>query len=229
VRLAKGRRVPADMVLIWSSDPTGLSYIKTDQLDGEIDWKVRESIECTQGVIDASGRGEEIFNLNCSVKCGSPNENIYEFAGMFCKGDCEGTGKSLSLKNTLWANTTIAVGEVLGLVVYTGKDTRSGMNMKKPKTKIAKVDSSINTLSKFLFCFTIVLALSLQVIGHLQQLFLIKQVTWVKIFFDYANTKFWVKFIRYLVLLSYIIPISLRTNLDFAKIFYSIVISKDKE
>jgi hypothetical protein len=31
------------------------------------------------------------------------------------------------------------------------------------------------------------------------------------------------------VLLSYIIPISLRTNLDFAKIFYSIVISKDKE
>ena len=122
----------ADMVLIWSSDPKGLSYIKTDQLDGEIDWKVRESIGDTQGVIDARGRGEEIFSLECSVRCGSPSGKNYEFAGMFCMGNCEGLGKSLGLKNTLWANTTIAVGEVLGLVVYTGKDTRSGMNMKKP-------------------------------------------------------------------------------------------------
>lgn len=39
---------------------------------------------------------------------------------------------------------------------------------------------------------------------------------------------FWVtSFMRYLILLSYLIPISLRTNLDFAKLLYSFRINKD--
>ena len=37
-----------------------------------------------------------------------------------------------------------------------------------------------------------------------------------------------IQFMRMLILLSSIIPISMRVNLDFAKLFYSFLINKDK-
>lgn len=37
--------------------------------------------------------------------------------------------ESLSLKNSLWANTILASqGHILGLAIYTGKETRYKMN-----------------------------------------------------------------------------------------------------
>jgi phospholipid-translocating ATPase len=38
-----------------------------------------------------------------------------------------------------------------------------------------------------------------------------------------------IKFFRFILILSYIIPISLRVNLDMAKIYYSYCIYKDRE
>lgn len=41
VKLHKDQRIPADMILVQSSETTGESFIRTDQLDGETDWKLR--------------------------------------------------------------------------------------------------------------------------------------------------------------------------------------------
>lgn len=41
VMLHKGQRVPADMILLRTNETQGTVYIRTDQLDGEIDWKLR--------------------------------------------------------------------------------------------------------------------------------------------------------------------------------------------
>jgi phospholipid-translocating ATPase len=47
VRLEKNQRVPADMVLLHTSDASGTCFIRTDQLDGETDWKLRVAVpEC---------------------------------------------------------------------------------------------------------------------------------------------------------------------------------------
>ena len=37
----KNERVPADMILLRSGDASGGTFIRTDQLDGETDWKLR--------------------------------------------------------------------------------------------------------------------------------------------------------------------------------------------
>ena len=50
IQLEEKRRIPADMVLLYSSDERGTLFIKTDQLDGETDWKLRKSIPKTQNV-----------------------------------------------------------------------------------------------------------------------------------------------------------------------------------
>ena len=41
VLLEKNQRVPADLVLLRTSESSGTCFIRTDQLDGETDWKLR--------------------------------------------------------------------------------------------------------------------------------------------------------------------------------------------
>ena len=40
VRVQTNQRVPADLVLLRTTEPSGMVFLRTDQLDGETDWKV---------------------------------------------------------------------------------------------------------------------------------------------------------------------------------------------
>ncbi len=60
------------------------------------------------------------------------------------------------MENTLWSNTVLAsTGYILGMIVYTGRETRSMMNAREANTKVGKLDMELNRLSKFLFFFMI--------------------------------------------------------------------------
>lgn len=50
--IEKDRRVPADVVLIRTTEKSGACFIRTDQLDGETDWKVRIAIPYMQNLND---------------------------------------------------------------------------------------------------------------------------------------------------------------------------------
>lgn len=59
------------------------------------------------------------------------------------------------MDNTLWANTAIASGSALGVVVYTGQETRSLMNHSAPRSKVGLLDQEINQLTKVLYSVTL--------------------------------------------------------------------------
>ena len=46
--LLQDQRVPADMILVRTTEKTGSCFIRTDQLDGETDWKLRLAVTKTQ-------------------------------------------------------------------------------------------------------------------------------------------------------------------------------------
>lgn len=52
------------------------------------------------------------------------------------------------MENTLWANTVLAAGSAVGIVVYTGRETRSVMNNSMPRSKVGLIDLEINNLTK---------------------------------------------------------------------------------
>lgn len=52
-------------------------------------------------------------------------------------------------------------GYILGVVIYTGTETRHKMNSQHPKSKIGKVDLEINQLTKFLFVLMMLLSVGL--------------------------------------------------------------------
>lgn len=50
--------------------------------------------------------------------------------------DGEAVEDPLGVENTLWANTVLASGTAVGVVIYTGSETRSVMNTSTPRSKV---------------------------------------------------------------------------------------------
>jgi phospholipid-translocating ATPase len=123
---------------------------------------VRESVKITQKLISRNGP-ESVLQTGCFADCAPPNNEIYEFKGTYFGS--ETNFEPLKLKNTMWAHTTVASGDSIGLVIYVGKETRMEMNSRKPITKFGKTDQEINTLSKFLFVFVVILSGTLLILS----------------------------------------------------------------
>jgi phospholipid-translocating ATPase len=62
--LEKKQRVPADLTLLRTSDSSGTCIIRTDQLDGETDWKLRVAVPATQKLPS----DQELFNLDADTR-----------------------------------------------------------------------------------------------------------------------------------------------------------------
>ena len=204
IYVEKGSRVPADMVLLRTTESSGSCFIRTDQLDGETDWKLRLALTTTQKLIE----DEDLLALDASVYAEKPQKDIHSFIGKFTT--IEDTEESLSIENTIWSNTVVASGTAIGLVIYTGPECRATMNNSKPTSKMGLIDLELNDLTKILFLATV--ALSVLMIG-------------LKGF----DGPWYLYLFRFILLFSYLIPISLRVNLDMGKIFYSWHIQKDNE
>ena len=58
ITIEKDQRVPADMVLLRTTEKAGSCFIRTDQLDGETDWKLRVAVPVTQNLPTDSSLSE---------------------------------------------------------------------------------------------------------------------------------------------------------------------------
>jgi magnesium-transporting ATPase (P-type) len=67
-----------------------------------------------------------------------PKKDIYSFIGNMTieRNDEQPIVEPLSLENTLWANTVVASGTVVGVTVYTGTETKSVINTSQPTNKV---------------------------------------------------------------------------------------------
>ncbi|XP_074211407.1 putative phospholipid-transporting ATPase IIB isoform X3 [Camelus bactrianus] len=184
----------------------GSCFIRTDQLDGETDWKLKVAVSCTQR-LPALG---DLFSINAYVYAQKPQLDIHSFEGTFTREDSDPPiHESLSIENTLWAGTVVASGTVIGVVIYTGKETRSVMNTSNPKSKAGLLDLELNQLTKALFLALVALSVVMVTLQGFVG-------PW------YRNL------LRFLLLFSYIIPISLRVNLDMGKAAYGWMIMRDE-
>eukprot|EP01134_Creolimax_fragrantissima_P003437 CFRG3437T1 len=203
------QRVPADMVFLRTSEKSGAAFIRTDQLDGETDWKLRIAVPITQAFpLDAT-----LLRQRACLFADKPMKDIHEFVGTFTTyNDTTGADpqvEPLTIDNTLWTNTVLASGTAVGIVIYTGRESRSVMNTSQPHTKMGLIDEEINFLSKVLFVLTMLLACALVSLKG----------------FD---GEWYIYLFRFVLLFSYIIPISLRVNLDMGKTFYAYQIQHDR-
>lgn len=77
----KDERVPADLVLLRTSESTGAVFVRTDQLDGETDWKLRLAVPATQKLPS----DHHLFEINANIYAEKPQRDIHSFIGTFSR------------------------------------------------------------------------------------------------------------------------------------------------
>lgn len=77
--MEKDQRVPADLVLLRTTEKSGGCFIRTDQLDGETDWKLRLALTKTQNLESNA----ELFNIHASIHAEKPQRDIHTFIGYY--------------------------------------------------------------------------------------------------------------------------------------------------
>eukprot|EP00668_Euglena_longa_P013896 GGOE01017847.1.p1 GENE.GGOE01017847.1~~GGOE01017847.1.p1 ORF type:complete len:1117 (-),score=406.00 GGOE01017847.1:373-3663(-) len=205
------QRMPADCILLRTTEKAGACFIRTDQLDGETDWKLRHAVPSAQKLANDL----ELLQRQPGIYAEAAHKDIYSFLGTYTprtagrRGRDEAETEPLDLENTVWCNTVVATGTCTCAIIYSGPDTRSAQNASKPPSKSGLLEVEINRLSKFLCIFTILMALTLVAMTQFQGLW-------------------YINWFRFVLLFSYIVPVSLRVNLDMGKTAYTWKIHHDR-
>ncbi|CAI5482640.1 unnamed protein product [Closterium sp. Yama58-4] len=146
---------PADLICLASSSDDGSCYVETMNLDGETNLKLRQALHETYSL-----DGSQLARLRGTVECEHPNVSIYTFTGKMRLEGLQETPIFLSPTNILLRgsklrNTRFAVG----LVVYSGRETKIMMNATDPPSKRSFVERRLD----YVIIFELVLMLSLAI------------------------------------------------------------------
>ncbi|XP_065059907.1 phospholipid-transporting ATPase ID-like isoform X2 [Rhopilema esculentum] len=141
IKLESNHHVTADLLLLSTSEPSGLCYIETAELDGETNLKVR------QPLIETAALGDDLIalsNFRGEVTCEPPNNRLDKFQGKLEIGDekCSLDNSNIVLRGCVLRNTEW----VFGLVIFAGHDTKLMMNSGKAAFKRTKLDKLANDL-----------------------------------------------------------------------------------
>ncbi|KAJ0494825.1 putative P-type phospholipid transporter [Helianthus annuus] len=155
IRFSADDTIPCDTVLLSTSDPTGVAYIQTINLDGESNLKTRYAKQ------ETLCKTPEKDVINGFIKCEKPNRNIYGFMATM-----EIDGKHLSLgpsnivlrgcvlKNTNWA---------VGVAVYCGRETKAMLNSSGAPSKRSRLETRMNREIILLSVFLVALCMAVSV------------------------------------------------------------------
>ena len=69
------------MILLKTSEKSGTCFIRTDQLDGETDWKLRVAVSSTHNLEKYS----DLLDIGAQVYAEKPQLSIHSFEGIFYK------------------------------------------------------------------------------------------------------------------------------------------------
>ncbi|XP_037782445.1 probable phospholipid-transporting ATPase IM isoform X3 [Penaeus monodon] len=156
IRMENNQFVAADVLLLSTSEPNGLCYIETSELDGETNLKSKQCLPETEDFGQDVGR---IGSFQGEIRCEPPNNQLNKFDGtLYWDNQAHSLDndkillRGCILRNTQWC---------YGVVIFAGKDTKLMMNSGKTKFKRTSIDRLLNfiilgivffLLSMCLFC-----------------------------------------------------------------------------
>uniref|UniRef100_A0A8D0S9R3 Phospholipid-transporting ATPase n=1 Tax=Sus scrofa TaxID=9823 RepID=A0A8D0S9R3_PIG len=154
VKATDGQFLPADVVLISSSQPQATCYVATSNLDGETNLKIRQALLETAEIQTE----KQLSSLSGKIECEGPNCHFNNFIGtLYLNGKSPvsiGPDQVLlrgtQLKNTDW---------IFGIVVYTGFETKFMQNAVQSPLKRSRVEKVTNVQILVLFLMLLVMAL----------------------------------------------------------------------
>ncbi|KAM3614529.1 uncharacterized protein V6R79_015801 [Siganus canaliculatus] len=226
IKLENNQFVAADLLLLSSTEPHGLCYIETAELDGETNMKVRQSVSVTSELADQNN----LASFDGEVVCEPPNNKLDRFCGTLYWREKKYplTNQNMLLRGCVLRNTEACYG----LVIFAGPDTKLMQNSGRTKFKRTSIDRLMNTLVLWIFGFLVCMGVILAVgnavwereVGSLFQSYL----PWdppVDNFLFSAFLSFW----SYVIILNTVVPISLYVSVEVIRLGHSYFINWDQQ
>ncbi|GJV53791.1 phospholipid-transporting ATPase 3-like protein [Tanacetum coccineum] len=234
VRVRQDAFFPADLLILGSTNPDGVCYTETANLDGETNLKIRKALEKTWDYVAP----EKASEFKGEIQCEQPNNSLYTFTGnlilqkqtipigpnqILLRGFSESNiainaFQGCSLRNTEY---------IVGAVVFTGHETKVMMNAMNVPSKRSTLERKLDKVIATLFG----VLLSMCLIGAIgSAVFVSNKYHYLELWINGDSQQFnprnrFVVFIlsifTLITLYSPIIPISLYVSIEMIKFIQS--------
>ncbi|XP_035895960.1 phospholipid-transporting ATPase ID isoform X7 [Anopheles stephensi] len=232
IRMDNDQFVAADILLLSSSEPNGLCFIETAELDGETNLKCKQCLPETA----AMGQQEDLlWKFNGEIVCEPPNNLLNKFEGTltwknqrYPLDNDKILLRGCIIRNTQWC---------YGVVIFAGKDTKLMQNSGKTKFKRTTIDRLLNfiiigivffLLSICGFC-TIASAIWEALVGYKFQIYLPWERIIPKDYLQGAISIGCLVFFSYAIVLNTVVPISLYVSVEVIRFAQSFLINWDEK
>ncbi|XP_072107847.1 phospholipid-transporting ATPase IC isoform X2 [Mobula birostris] len=160
VRLKRDDFIPADILLLSSSEPNSLCYVETAELDGETNLKFKMSLEVTDRLLKNE---KDLETFDGLIECEEPNNRLDKFAGTLY---WRNQSYPLDVNSILLRGCTVRNTDTThGIVIFAGADTKIMRNSGKTNFKRTKIDQLMNYMVYMIFLLLILSSTGLA-IGH---------------------------------------------------------------
>ncbi|CRK86707.1 CLUMA_CG000540, isoform A [Clunio marinus] len=232
IRMENDQFVAADILLLTSSEPNGLCFIETAELDGETNLKIKQCLVETAAM---SQREDLLWQFNGEIICEPPNNHLNKFEGtlMWRNQRYPLDNEKVLLRGCVLRNTQWCYG----MVIFAGKDTKLMQNSGKTKFKRTNIDKLLNfiiigivffLLSICGFC-TVAAALWEGLIGYYFQSYLPWERIVVPNHIQGATVIGMLVFFSYAIVLNTVVPISLYVSVEVIRFAQSFQINWDEK
>jgi len=235
VRLYDGEQVPADILVLSTSDADGACYVETKNLDGETNLKVRQAMHCTRSIRHARHCEKAEFWIESEPA----HANLYAYSGVLrfmqhsahdSSAEPNEMAEPITINNLLLRGCSIQNTDwVLGVVIFTGQDTKIMLNSGITPSKRAKIsrDLNWNVIYNFVILFFMCLVSGI-----------VQGVTWGKEDTSHSAFEFgsyggsppldgFITFWAGVILFQNLVPISLYITLEIIRTLQAVFIYSD--
>ncbi|CAM2109380.1 unnamed protein product [Caretta caretta] len=226
VCLRKDSFVPADLLLLSSSEPSSLCYVETADIDGETNLKFRQALLATHQELVSEA---SMAAFDGKVTCEEPNSRMHSFIGTL---EWRGEKYSLDSEKILLRGCRIRNTETCyGLVIYAGLDSKIMKNCGKIKMKKTKLDRLMDRLVIVIFVMLVITSLCLAFAAGFWAVKFDTQHSYLSALYVGTSpaTQAFFTFWGFMILLSIIIPMSMYITFEFIYMVNSCFIDWDLE
>ncbi|XP_049594131.1 phospholipid-transporting ATPase IC [Syngnathus scovelli] len=223
IRLKKNDFIPADILLLSSSNPNSLCYVETAELDGETNLKFKLGLRVTDERLQEE---RQMAQFDALIECEEPNNRLDKFTGVM---HWKRERYPLDLDNMLLRGCKVRnTEECHGLVIFAGADTKIMRNGGKSRFKRTKIDELMNYMVYTIFVLLILVAAGLA-IGHSFWYEEIGSKAWYLYDGREDGTSYrgFLSFWGYLIVLNTMVPISLYVSVEVIRLGQSKFINWD--
>lgn len=219
VHLNEGDWVPADIVLLAVDSNETEAFVETMALDGETNLKSKFA---HPELSKHASKVVSLKNINSIVTVEDPNPDLYNFEGHFT---INGQDYALGPDNVIYRGCILRnTRAILGLVVFTGEETKIRMNnLRNPRTKAPKLQKNIN----YIVIFMVFVVLTLSAFSLMAQ----------RLFFSRDLEKMWytydedagpaATFMGFVIMYNTLIPLSLYVTMEIIKVMQLLFLQFD--